>query len=452
MASGRRRRRLRRILRGMSAKVEDTSTRFGGNLRLLYGGYLRLSSDPMTDPPSTQSSQRPKRADARRNYEKLWTRRATAFTEDGGSAPLEDIAERAGVGIGTLYRHFPTRQALLEAVYVDEVERARRAAEELADAAAVGGARAWLRLYVGFATTKRALMEAAARGGARLRACSSVPHGHHRRRHAARRARAAGEGRPLGHELHGRRSHGRRRLRRPDDRSGADRAHARGRARRTAVPRVVPGAERSHPKVTLAVLSMAGLAYAVLSSAVVPALPTIQHDLNASETGVTWLLTGYLLSASVGTAILGRLGDMYGKEHVLLWTLVILAGGTLLAARLAHAAAADRGPRDPGRRRRHLPARVRDRPRRVPPRDGSPGASASSPRSSAIGAGIGIVSGGDRRRAPELELALLAAAGRDRRRPTFCTWRFIPESPVRVPGPHQLACRGADERRASPRC
>ena len=64
----------------------------------------------------------------------------------------------------------------------------------------------------------------------------------------------------------------------------------------------------------------------------VPALPTMQHDLHATETGVAWLLTGYLLSASVGTAIIGRLGDMYGKERVLLWTLVILAAGTLLAA------------------------------------------------------------------------------------------------------------------------
>src|SRR2546425_12715749 len=85
-------------------------------------------------------------------------------------------------------------------------------------------------------------------------------------------------------------------------------------------------------------LSSAGLAYAVLSSAVVPALPTIQHSLHTTETGVTWLLTGYLLSASVGTAILGRLGDMYGKERVLLWTLVLLAAGTLLAA-LAHSLA-----------------------------------------------------------------------------------------------------------------
>src|SRR5215831_8740270 len=90
--------------------------------------------------------------------------------------------------------------------------------------------------------------------------------------------------------------------------------------------------ERVHPSLILAVLSLAGLAYAVLSSAVIPALPTIKNDLHTTETGVTWLLTGFLLSASVGTSIIGRLGDMYGKERLLLWTLVVLAAGTLLAA------------------------------------------------------------------------------------------------------------------------
>src|SRR3954451_17219083 len=90
--------------------------------------------------------------------------------------------------------------------------------------------------------------------------------------------------------------------------------------------------ERAHPNVILGVLLLAGLAYAVLSSAVIPALPTIQHDLHTTETGVTWLLTGFLLSASVGTSIIGRLGDMYGKERLLLWTLLVLAAGTLLAA------------------------------------------------------------------------------------------------------------------------
>src|ERR1700759_912687 len=90
--------------------------------------------------------------------------------------------------------------------------------------------------------------------------------------------------------------------------------------------------DRTHPTVILVVLSLAGVAYAMLSSSVVPALPTMQHALHPSEDGITWLLTAYLLSASVGTAILGRLGDMYGKERLLLITLVILAAGTLIAA------------------------------------------------------------------------------------------------------------------------
>jgi MFS family permease len=82
----------------------------------------------------------------------------------------------------------------------------------------------------------------------------------------------------------------------------------------------------------LAVLSLGALVYAILSSAVIPALPTIQSSLHTSETGVTWLLTGFLLSASVGTAIIGKLGDMYGKQRLLVWTLLALAAGTLLAA------------------------------------------------------------------------------------------------------------------------
>jgi EmrB/QacA subfamily drug resistance transporter len=87
-----------------------------------------------------------------------------------------------------------------------------------------------------------------------------------------------------------------------------------------------------NPNLIMSVLLLAGLAYAVLSSAVIPALPTIQRDLHTTETGVTWVLTGFLLSASVGTAIIGRLGDMYGKERLLLYTLLVLAAGTLLAA------------------------------------------------------------------------------------------------------------------------
>jgi AcrR family transcriptional regulator len=104
--------------------------------------------------------QRPKRADALRNYQKLVAAARAVFTEDGTSAPLEDVAERAGVGIGTLYRHFPTRQALLEAVYVDEVEAMARAADELSGLPPWDALSLWLHQYVGFAATKRALNEA----------------------------------------------------------------------------------------------------------------------------------------------------------------------------------------------------------------------------------------------------------------------------------------------------
>ncbi|MFD3500667.1 TetR/AcrR family transcriptional regulator [Streptomyces sp. NPDC058678] len=75
---------------------------------------------------------RPMRADARRNYERLLEVAAQAFAEHGEGASLDDIAKRAGVGSGTLYRHFPTRQALLEAAYVDRVEAIAARADEFA--------------------------------------------------------------------------------------------------------------------------------------------------------------------------------------------------------------------------------------------------------------------------------------------------------------------------------
>jgi AcrR family transcriptional regulator len=104
--------------------------------------------------------QRPKRADARRNYDKLVAAARALFAEAGTRAPLEDVAERAGVGIGTLYRHFPTRQALLEAVYVDEVEAMAQAADDLSALPPWDALSQWLHEYVGFAATKHALNEA----------------------------------------------------------------------------------------------------------------------------------------------------------------------------------------------------------------------------------------------------------------------------------------------------
>ena len=90
--------------------------------------------------------------------------------------------------------------------------------------------------------------------------------------------------------------------------------------------------ERQHYGVTFAVLAISGAAYALLQSAVAPALPDIQRELHSSATATAWLLTGYLLSASVLTPIVGRLGDMFGKEHTLVATMAVLGAGTLLAA------------------------------------------------------------------------------------------------------------------------
>jgi AcrR family transcriptional regulator len=112
-----------------------------------------------TEHQVTGFRQRPKRADARRNYEALLTAAADAFADNGTAASLEDIARRAGVGIGTLYRHFPTRQALLEAVYVDEVEEMSAKANDLGDLEPWDALATWLRQFVRYAATKRALAD-----------------------------------------------------------------------------------------------------------------------------------------------------------------------------------------------------------------------------------------------------------------------------------------------------
>jgi AcrR family transcriptional regulator len=109
--------------------------------------------------PPDGGARRPMRADARRNYQALLSAANAAFIEQGADdASLEEIARRAGVGIGTLYRHFPTRQALLEAVYRDQVEvMSARAEALLADAPPGEALVAWLRALVEFGSTKRSL-------------------------------------------------------------------------------------------------------------------------------------------------------------------------------------------------------------------------------------------------------------------------------------------------------
>jgi EmrB/QacA subfamily drug resistance transporter len=190
--------------------------------------------------------------------------------------------------------------------------------------------------------------------------------------------------------------------------------------------------DRTHPNVTLAVLALGGIAYAMLSSLVVPALPTMQHELGTTETGITWLLTGYLLAASVGTSIIGRLGDMYGKERLLLWTLVVLGLGTLLGAvssslpllilaRFIQGVGGGIFPLAFGIVRDEFP------------QEKVAGGIGLLSAILGVGGGVGIVLSGviiqhlDYHWLFWLPLVAIVIAA-------FATWRLVPESPVRTPG------------------
>ena len=89
---------------------------------------------------------------------------------------------------------------------------------------------------------------------------------------------------------------------------------------------------RQHPNVTLAILTMAGAAFALQQTMVFPALPVFQAEFDASTAWATWILTGFLVSAAVSTPILGRLGDQFGKERMLLVSLGLFLAGCLGAA------------------------------------------------------------------------------------------------------------------------
>jgi AcrR family transcriptional regulator len=112
-----------------------------------------------TDAPVQTLIARPKRADARRNYEKLLAAARDEFAASGESTSLEEVARRAGVGIGTLYRNFPNRQALVEALYIDEVEDVCRVAAELDDGGDPWEAlSSWFERFIGYIATKQALV------------------------------------------------------------------------------------------------------------------------------------------------------------------------------------------------------------------------------------------------------------------------------------------------------
>ncbi|MGW9031925.1 TetR/AcrR family transcriptional regulator [Streptomyces sp. NPDC055722] len=118
----------------------------------------------MTDQPFPLSeitaSQRPHRRDAARNYDALLAAARKAFAENGAEASLEDIARCAGVGIGTLYRNFPTRRHLFESVYADEVNALCRMAQDVAALEPWEALTSWLRRFVDLSLTQQAIREA----------------------------------------------------------------------------------------------------------------------------------------------------------------------------------------------------------------------------------------------------------------------------------------------------
>ncbi|WP_431324180.1 TetR/AcrR family transcriptional regulator [Rhizobium sp. YTU87027] len=112
------------------------------------------SAPPKTAPPMLQ----PLRADARRNRDKLIEAAAAAFAASGVETSLEEIARKAGVGIGTLYRHFPTREHLVEVVYRRELEALATAARELAASHSPDVAlEEWMHRFVGYIAAKRGM-------------------------------------------------------------------------------------------------------------------------------------------------------------------------------------------------------------------------------------------------------------------------------------------------------
>jgi EmrB/QacA subfamily drug resistance transporter len=201
---------------------------------------------------------------------------------------------------------------------------------------------------------------------------------------------------------------------------------------RAGMVRMAKVGGRAHYQVTFAVLAMGVAAFALLQSLVIPVLTTVQHQLHTTQSAATWVLTAYLLSASVMTPILGRVGDMIGKERVFVTTLVALAAGSLLAAvapsigvmivaRVIQGVAGGMVPVAFGIIRDEFPA------------DKVAGAVGALASLTAVGAGLGIVLAGPIVNALDyhwlfwLPMILTIAAA-------VSAVVFVPESPVRTPG------------------
>src|ERR1043166_5701482 len=195
--------------------------------------------------------------------------------------------------------------------------------------------------------------------------------------------------------------------------------------------RAMSRATSPSPRMILAVLSLGGIAYALLQSLVVPALPEIQSSLHTSESAVGWVLTAYLLSASIATPIIGRLGDMYGKERLLMIVLLMLAFGTLISAIASSLSLMLAGRVIQGAGGGIFPLAfsiIRDEF----PNDRVPGSIGLVSSLLGIGGGAGVVFAGIVIQHLSYHwlfwfpLAMIVFTA-------YLTWRYIPESPVKTP-------------------
>jgi AcrR family transcriptional regulator len=141
--------------RPVLTKTESVSE----SLDKITGDYLRLQFFMPTK--NQKIAPRKPRTDAQLNRERILEVAKEAFTRSGANASLDDIAKAAGVGAGTLYRHFPTRDALIEAVYRTEVEKIAAAERKFSDAMPpVEALRAWMLLFVDYIATKQIIAPA----------------------------------------------------------------------------------------------------------------------------------------------------------------------------------------------------------------------------------------------------------------------------------------------------
>jgi AcrR family transcriptional regulator len=148
----------------LTSRYDYDKTESVSALHMITGDGLRLQVFLTFFHMPTKRSRPPNRkprADAQRNRERILEIAKEAFTRSGANTSLDDIAQQSGVGAGTLYRHFPTRDALLEAVYRTEVEKLAAAERKLAqEMAPIAALRAWMLMFVDYIAAKQIIAPA----------------------------------------------------------------------------------------------------------------------------------------------------------------------------------------------------------------------------------------------------------------------------------------------------